>query len=296
MPRLAAVALLTAALASAAVAQMVDCSITVNYESVATTHKELLNTFASDINEYVNRHNWGGGNAEERISCTMNIFISSAIGDNRYSAQVFIGSQRPIFDSEQSTAVVRLFDETWEFTYIKNRPIDHNVYSFSDLASFLDFYMFLVMGYDFDTYELLGGTPFFQKAADIASLGRSSGQRGWQATTGTYSRVQLVEELLNPKFEPLRAASWRYHFAGLDSLSAGRSSAYENVLGALKTIGELRTRIDPRNLSVRVFFEAKYLEVASLFQDYPDREVYVTLTRIDPAHQKTYEEYRSARH
>jgi hypothetical protein len=226
----------------------------------------------------------------------MNVFIRSAIGDNRYSAQVFIGSQRPIFGAQQNTAVTRIFDETWEFTYIKNRPIDHNIYAFNDLTSFLDFYMFLVVAYDFDTYEELGGTPHFQKAANIASLGRSSGQRGWQPATGSYTRVQLIDELLNPKFEPLRIASWRYHYAGLDSMAANPTRAFENVLNALKAIGAMRNQVDARNLAVKMFFEAKYLEVASLFQHYPDPGIYLTLTRIDPTHQKTYDEYRTARH
>jgi len=31
--------------------------------------------------------------------------------------------------------------------------------------------MYLVMGYDFDTYERLSGRPLFQKAADVASQG-----------------------------------------------------------------------------------------------------------------------------
>ena len=280
---------------ASALAQEAECVIQVNYEAIATTNKELLRDFATDIEDYIGHYNWGGANTTDKVKCTLNIFLSSVIGENRYSAQVFIGSQRPIYKSEQSTAVVRLFDEMWEFTYIKGRPINHNSYSFNDLASFLDFYMFLVMGFDADTYDKLGGTPIFQKAADIANMGRSSGQKGWQASTASYSRLQLIDEVLNGKFEPVRVASFTYHFNGLDSLAYSRDRAYANIIKSLESIEVVRKRADPRNIVIRTFFEAKYLELGTLFSTYPDPAIFVVLSRIDPFHQKTYEEYRTKR-
>jgi Domain of unknown function (DUF4835) len=277
----------------AVIAQEVDCTVQVNTDAVPTTNKDLLNTFAADVRTYLSNYNWGGGDASEKVKCTLNIFVQSVIGENRYSAQVFIGSQRPRFNTNQSTAVVRIFDELWEFTYIKDRPINHNAYSFSDLASFLDFYMYVIMGYDYDTYDWLSGTPLFQKAADIARMGQSSSQKGWQVSTTSYSRSQLIDEILNAKFAPVRGAYWTYHFAGLDSLSTAPARAYQNIIGALESIDRVRKGSDPRNLIIKTFFEAKSLELAEIFKDYPDPSIYVRLSQIDPSHQKTYEEYRT---
>jgi len=184
-----------------ATAQEVDCTIQVNYEAIPTTNKDLLRDFASDLKTYVNNYNWGPEAGGDKVKCTIDIFISSVIGEDRYSAQVFIGSQRPIYKTGTNTAVTRIFDEVWEFTYVRNRPLNHNPHAYNDLTSFLDFYMYLVVGYDFDTYDKLAGTPLFQKAADVASIGRSSGQKGWQQSSTSYSRIQLIEELLNPTFE-----------------------------------------------------------------------------------------------
>jgi len=276
-------------------AQEVDCTVQVNIDAVPTTNKDLLNTFATDVKEYVSHMNWGGGDAAEKVKCTLNIFVQTVIGENRYSAQVFIGSQRPRFNSNQSTAVVRLFDELWEFTYLRERPINHNPYTFNDLASFLDFYMYVIMGYDYDTYDRLSGTPLFQKAADIARMGQSSSQKGWQITTASFSRSQLIDEILNAKFEPVRRASWTYHFTGLDSLSTSPARAYQNMIGALESIDKVRKGADPRNLIIKTFFEAKSLELAEVFKQYPDPSIYIRLSKIDPTHQKTYEEYRTGK-
>jgi hypothetical protein len=280
-------------IAPSAFGQMVTCVVEVNYEAVSSTHKDLLHNLQADVSNYVNNYNWGEGNPDEKVSCMINIFVKSAVAENRYLAQIFVGSARPIYNVQENTAVIRVMDELWEFGYVRDRPLEHNFYTFDGLTSLLDFYMLLVMGYDFDTYDRLGGTPYFQTASEIASKGRSLGVDGWQVTTSSYSRVRLVDELLSPAGEGLRAASWEYHFNGLDSLSIDREAGYRNMLAAVESIGKLRKKMDPLNLVIRSFFETKYMELATLFDSYPDRSVYHTLSRVDPAHTKTYEEFRT---
>ncbi len=289
----AVIVLLLLVLSSPLSAQQIDITVLVNYEAIPTTNKDLLRDFENDVKTYLSNYNWGTGNPADKVKCTLNIFFQSVIGDNRYSAQVFIGSQREIFKSAQSTAVVRLFDGLWEFTYMKTRPLNHNLNTYDDLTSFLDFYMYLVMGYDFDTYEKLSGTPLFQKAADVASQGRSTGQKGWQPATSGYSRAQLIDELMSPTFQPVRAASWHYHFTGLDSLSISRDRACKNILGAVQMIADAKKNADPRNVVIKSFFEAKAKELADVFADYPDPSVYTFFTSVDPNHQQAYDEARN---
>jgi hypothetical protein len=287
--------LIAVACGTRGLAQEVDCTVQVNYEAIPNTNKDLLRDFASDVKTYVNGYNWGPESGGEKVKCTIDIFIGSVIGEDRYSAQVFIGCQRPIFKSEQNSATVRIFDELWEFTYVRNRPLNHNPHTYNDLTSFLDFYMYLLLGYDFDTYERLSGTPLFQKAADVASIGRSSGQKGWQQSNANFSRIQLIDELLNPTFEPVRAASWTYHFCGLDSMAVNKPRAYENLLAAIQSIGALRKRVDSRNLAIKTFFDVKAKEIAEVFLAYPDPNVYVKLNNADPAHLRVYDEARQKR-
>ena len=270
--------------------QTMDVVVQVNYESVASTNKERLRDFENDVRNYISNFNWGPGNADDKVKCTLNIFIQSVTGEDRYSAQVFVGSQRPIYKAEQNTAVVRLFDESWEFNYVHGIPLNHNPYTFNTLTSFLDFYMYLLLGYDYDTYEMLSGTPLFQKAYDIASLGRSSGQKGWQTSTSGYSRAQLIDELLRPVYAPVREASWIYHFAGLDSLALNKEAAFRNLIAAMQKINAVKQQADPRNQIIRTFFEAKAKELADTFVDYPDPKVYNLLVTVDPSHQSSYEE------
>ena len=278
-----------------ALSQEVDCTVQVNYDPLPTTNKELMVNFASDLRDYLNNYRWGQENLEEKVKCTFNIYVQAVVGEDRYSAQVFVGSQRKIFGTGNSTAVLRLFDDSWDFTYVKNRPFNHNSYGFNDLTSFLDFYVYLILGYDYDTFDPMSGAAFFQKAAEIASLGGNSGTKGWAPSTSTYSRPQLISEILSPVFEQVRRASYMYHFAGIDSLSTDRTRAYRNILQALESIAAVKKRADPRNIIIKTFFDTKYQEIAATFQDYPDPDVYAELSAIDPAHIKTYAEYRAKR-
>ncbi len=272
-------------------AQGIDCTVNVNTQSVSSTNRDLLRDLGGDIRDYINSYQWGADNVPDKIPCTIDIFVQSATGDNSYMAQVFICSQRPIYKSNKGTAVLRLKDDSWEFTYIKGRALTHNPMTFNDLTSFLDFYMYLVVAFDGDTYDPMGGTAFFQRASDISRIGRTSSQKGWQPSTSGYSRSQFVDDLLLPNCQPLRQASYLYYFTGLDSLAINRSRAQENIVRALDIIFKVRNNVDPRNLAVRAFFDAKYQELADIFADYPDKTIYRKLSIIDPNHQKTYDDY-----
>ncbi len=278
-----------------AIAQEVDCTVQVNYEGVPSTNKDYLQNFANDVRDYLNNYKWGSDSPGEKIQCTFNIFISGATGDNQYQAQVFVGSQRKVYGGNRNSAVLRLFDESWEFTYVRDRPLSHNPYSFNDLTSFLDFYIYIILGYDYDTYDPMGGKPYFERAVDIARLAGQSGQKGWQQSTSSYSRPQFIEELVSPIFAPVRKASCTYHFSGLDSLAIAPDKGYRNILQALESIAAARKRADPRNIVIKTFFDTKYMEIASTFENYPDPEIYQRLATIDPTHLKAYEEARAKR-
>ncbi len=276
-------------------AQKISCQLQVDYKQIGDAQYELLTNFREDVQSYIRDYQWGDPDLDATITCNINIFVRERIGENRFSAQVFIGSQRPIYNMEQSSAVLRLFDEEWEFTYVKSNPLSHNLQTFNDLASFLDFYMYIALGFDYDTYEPSGGSKWFQKVSDIASLGRASGMKGWDFKNSSYSRSTFIEEILTPKMTQVRRAVYRYHFWGLDSLAANKPRALQHILASLESIGRIRKEVNPRNLYIKAFFEAKYQEIAQLFQGYPDPNVYVKLSTIDPGHQSTYEEYRTKR-
>ncbi len=273
--------------------QEIECKVTVNFEQLPPQNKSDLADFAEKIQRYINSYKWTNVDLNsEKIQCTLNIFFTSASGNN-YQAQIFVGSQRKIYESDKSTAVLRILDDKVDFFYDKNAPLYHDEFRFDPLLSLIDFYMYIVIGYDFDTYEPLGGTEFFEKAFRICTNAQSSKfSRGWQKTSSGYSRFNLIDELLDPKYSDFRKAIYEYHYNGLDILNKYPEDALATIDSVIDVMINIKKNVNPTSTLVKLFFNAKYMELAELFKNAKNKEaIFIKLILADPSHQATYLEY-----
>lgn len=270
-------------------AQELQFDVTVDVQQVPAANKEYLARFADEVKKYLNDYRWTTEDfLGEKIRCSMSIFFLSGSPDNRYSARVFIGSQRPIYRSNKGTLTLRILDDKWDFIYSPGQAFRHNETQFDPLLSLLDFYACLIIGYDADTFAELGGTQYFQRASDIANRGASENSNGWPKGGTGYTRQQVAEDLLNSKYAPIRKAYYVYHFHGLDLLETNQNRGLDNMLYAIDLIGKAQKTENTALLLARIFFEAKYQEIADRFADYPDRSVIVRFGDYDPTHQRDY--------
>lgn len=273
-------------------AQEIECKVSVNFEQLPPQNKSDLTDFAEKIQRYINTYKWTNVDlGDEKIQCTLNIFFTSASGNN-YQAQIFVGSQRKIYDSDKSTAVLRIFDDKIEFFYDKNAPLYHDEFRFDPLLSLIDFYMYIVIGYDFDTYEPLSGTTFFEKAFRICTNAQSSRYtKGWQKVNSGYSRFNLINELLDPRYVNFRKAMYEYHFNGLDLLQKHPENAITTIDSVLDVLIKIKNE-NPTSTLVKLFFDAKYMELAEILKNAKNKEtIFKKLIFADPSHQSTYLEY-----
>lgn len=274
--------------------QEFNCKVTMNTENLTTEAKDNIVGFDTRIQEYINSYRWTQDDlGNEKIECNIDIFFKGSPTEHNYVAQVFIGSQRNIYKSEKNTGMVRIFDDKWEFTYVRNQPIYHNNPQFDPVTSFIDFYIYIILGFDYDSYKLYDGTQFFQTAYEIASKARSGGGSvGWdQKLSGLYNRIQFIEELINPKYKLIREAFYNYHYKGLDLLSRNKQKALDNIFKSVEIIGNFQKKNNERSLLVKMFFDTKYLEICDIFLELKDPDIFKNLMSLDPAHQKNYEEY-----
>ncbi len=211
-----------------------------------------------------------------------------------YQAQIFIASQREVYDPFRNSPIknsvaFRFLDERCDFYYQESMVFIKNDYRFDSFLSLLDYYAYMVAGYDEDSYYVKGGNKYFQKALDICNK-VTGNLRGWNETGGGSkpSRLQLVQDILDVRSDGFRKAYFEYMWTGLDSLSLNKISAYRNILDALTAIGEIKKK-EVRAFNIDIFFDSKANEIAELFLKYGDRTVYDKLINIDRAHQAIYE-------
>lgn len=270
-------------------AQELRPNVTINVEQLENSEKEKLQTFGRDVKEYLLNNRFAGGEWEgEPIDCNFSIFFSSA-GNQTYSAQVVITSQRPIYNSQNNTLMLLVQDGNWNFVYEQNQPFYFNPTEFDPLLSFLDYYAYIIIGLDMDSYVPQGGTEYFSKATDIAILGSNSGySKGWALETSTFNKRGLVEDLLRSNFQQFRVDFYDYHYNGLDIMNEDKEAGTENIVKLVKNLDGIYNKISRMNLLMRVFFDTKHKEIFNYIKDYPDKSVLVLLKKIDPAHTSTY--------
>ena len=280
------------------VSQELNCTVTIHTESIQSAQLGYLRNFSQDIERYMNSTRFTNEDLDgEKIQCSLDISFSSATSDNRYSVQVAILSQRPIYigneKSDRSTLVLRILDNNWNFPYSPNQSMVHDEMVFDPLTGFLDFYAYLMIGYDLETYVPMSGSPCFQKALNTVQLAaNSASSKDWQQSSTGYSKFGITDELSNIKYNTFRTAFNNYHFDGIDLLATEKQKALENMLAAIAAINDIRIKQNSSSVVVKQFFDAKFREIAEAFQTYPDRSVYETLSTYDQEHRSTYQEWR----
>jgi hypothetical protein len=271
--------------------QELNCKVTVNFESIPVLNREILTNFAQRVEEYLNKtrftDNWEG----DKIVSTFNIFFTSASSETNYSAQVVVTSQRPIYNTSKNSLMLSLNDSQWSFTYERNQTLYATQTVFEPLTSFLDFYAYIIIGFDMDSYGELAGNPYFIKAFDIVNLGANSGfSTGWEKSSSSYSRRGLVEDILNDKYRFFRAAYFNYHYNGLDLMSENKTLAMKNIVKLIDGLEVLSTKLDINSVFTKVFFDAKSGEIIEVLKTYSDKSIFKKLKKIDPSHGLKYDE------
>ncbi len=272
--------------ARAAQAQELDCTVTVDYSQISGSEYTFLDEMGRRVEEYVNEETWTDDSFQpyERIDCEMRIFIQEALSLSRFRARMVVASRRPIYGTTQATPVVQFSDAEWTFDYTQGEALTSDLRRYDDFTSVLDFYVYVLLGYDYDTFSELGGTPHFEQAREIVELAQSAGAAGWSSLGSSGGRETLVTQLLDPRYRPLRLAYFNYHFTGLDHFVQETDAAREAVLDVLTSLETLYEDVTRRYV-LDLFFTAKFQELSAIFEASDlGSSAYAVLSRLDPSH------------
>ena len=279
-------------LAAPVSAQELNCTVSLDFRTLPGTEYEFLDDLRDEIFQYLNGRSWTDDRFEdlERIDCSFNITITEAQGLDRFVAQIAVGASRPIYATRQNTRVFQVVDTNWDFQYNRGQPLIYDPNRFDALSSMLDFYALLILGYDYDTFSELGGTPFFERARNISELAQAQGGSGWVSIGDDQTRSTLVRQLLDTRYEPLRRAYFLYHLGTLDRFTRESEEAWQTGYSAIEEIYELFLEVS-RKYATDVFFTTKSTEIADLFADADDvkNQLYAMLVEMDPARSSDYD-------
>jgi hypothetical protein len=281
---------------AAAQAQELRCNLGVNSSKIQGTNKSIFQTLQKDLNDFLNNRVWTNNKytTDERIECNLFLTITDQPGINEFKGTLQIQSSRPVYGSSYISPVFNFLDNDISFTYIEYDPIEFNDQAYtSALSSIFAFYVYMILGFDYDSFALRGGTEYFKKAERIVVNAQSAVEKGWRPYEGSRNnRYWMIENILNYKYDAERSAYYKYYRLGLDQMSGKMSEGRANITEALLDIQKVfRERPDMYLFFLKIFFDAKADEIVNIYTEATEQErvrAYQILSEIDKANDKKY--------
>ena len=266
----------------------------VNSNQVQTSDRQIFNSLQKSLYEFVNNTKWTDASVknEERIECTFLINIKEKVSNDEYKASIQIQSTRPIYGTSYKSTMLNYLDNNFRFRYLEYQSLEFNENTnLSNLTSVLAYYVYIVLGLDFDTFSEYGGAPYYIKAQNIVNNAQNAREIGWKAFESDKNRYWLVHDLLDTRYEEIHNCYYRYHRVGMDMLSEKTEDGRYDITEALE---ELRGvyRDNPSAFILKIFFDAKADEIIKIYSEaFPNEQARIVklLTEIDPANSTKYQ-------
>ena len=287
-------------------AQELKCNVQVLYdkvEGIGSTDTHIYQTFKSSIFEFMNNTRWTKDIIQdnEKIECTILINIEQRDPDDIYSfqASIQVQSRRPIYKTSYSSLLLNHKDKDFQFRYQDGDPFIYTENTFSsNITSVLAYYAYMILGYDYDSYSLNGGTSYFQKAQTIVT-NVPDGFLGWKAYEDKKipdNRYWLVDNVLSPNFSGMREAIYKYHRMGMDVMATNKENGRKTIIESYELLKKV-AKNRPNSFNMQVFFNAKADEAVNIFSQAPPDEktkVVELLSSINPTNSNKYQKISSS--
>lgn len=169
MKKLVCISLLLITLTLTAHTQDLNARVSVLSPKIQTTNKRVFVSLETAMRDFLNGRKWITDQLlpQERIDCNFVLNVTTWDGASNFSGELQVQSSRPVFNSSYTTTVLAINDKDFDFVYNEGQTIDYSDQTFiSNLSSVMAFYAYIIIGADYDTFSLYGGSPYFFSCAD----------------------------------------------------------------------------------------------------------------------------------
>ncbi|MEE1097610.1 MAG: DUF4835 family protein [Bacteroidales bacterium] len=276
-------------------------SISVNSAQIQGTDKTIFQTIQELLNEFINQRSWTNKTYEEfeRIEGSISINIKSHATQEDFTGDFHIQLRRPVYGSTYTTTLLNTQEQDVVFKYIEGQSFefDENNYT-NNLISTIAFYLYYFLALDADSFELNGGTEYFNICNNIVTAAQRSPNKGWKRAESQKNKYWMLENYTNTTYRTLRDASYQYHRLGLDMMGGeSQAEARNNIIEALENVRKAY-REKSNLVAVQQFFDAKADEIVNIFKGAPANEksrVVDLMKEINPANTNKYEQILQTR-
>lgn len=281
-------------------AQELNVTVNVNFQKIGGADQQLYQAMQTSIMEFINTRKWTDDvfQEQERIVGSITIMLDERLSANQFKATAQIQSTRPVYNSGYTTVLINQTDPDWVFEYVEFQPMDFEINThLNNLTSLVAYYVYMMLGFDYDSFSPLGGTEFFQKAQQIVVNAQNAVEPGWRQSQSLRNRYWFVENVLNADFQGFRDGLYLYHREGLDQMSRP-----DNMMEARKKTTEAITKMHvvhkrkPGSMLQQLYLKGKQSEIIGIYSKASPAEkatVINMLSEIDPPNILQYQKINS---
>jgi hypothetical protein len=262
-------------LAVSAPAQRIEAVVTTDLRTLPLDRQDKLRDFKEKVEHYLNAYDWTNDPWNTIVYVDIQIILEdmSTSAEERYKGQIVVSNK---YD-------MQLSDKRWRFAYQSTDILNHDENVMNSFTSMLDYFIYLILGMEFDKWSSLGGSEYFNKAKNIAEQSKFGLGRfieGWDR------RLEQVTYLTSDQHLPFREMV-DYYFYGLSLVKEDNVKARQFISQAVEMLDKIISK-DPDNEYAKMFLNAHYIEMVEVFRRAQDKTPLRTLMVIDPTHAQVY--------
>ena len=281
--------LIFALLAASGAAQELNCHVEVNSDKITGTNKSVFTTLQEAITSYMNDTKFTAAQYSpiEKIECTLFFTIKEYDGD-KMTGDIQVQATRPAYNASYTTNLINFRDSKVEFTYSEGEPLTFNETNMeSQLTAILNFYAYLIIAIDTDSFAPRGGEAAWDRVKTIVQQAQSSGETGWRAFDDNKNRAAVLGAYTDPSTQQLRDMVYKYHREGIDQMSVSPDKGRAAITESLETLKNIYN-VAPMSVGLSMFRDTKLDELANVYtkgsQEERDRVVEI-LSSLYPTDQ-----------
>ena len=254
-------------------AQELRCNVEVNAQSIEGTNKSVFETLQTSINDYFNENRFSTltFSPNERIECRFFLTVKEYEND-RIKGEIQAQLVRPVYNTNITTTLFNFRDTRVEFDYREGDPLIFNETQYdNNLTALLNYYAYLFLAIDSDSFSPDGGQPFWDKAQSVVQAAQSSGEIGWKAFEDTKNRAAVLAAYTDGNTRGMRKLLYDYHRKGLDEMATSPDKGRATITESLKEVKKVHDAA-PLWVALSIFRDAKLDELVNIYSKAPATE------------------------
>jgi hypothetical protein len=269
-------------MAKIAAAQELKANVTIVSNQVGNNvNQNVFRTLQVALNTFINTRKWTTDTytPNERIECNFLLNLQPTAELNVYNASLTIQAARPVFNTSYLSPIINFKDDNIIFKYVEFQQLEFNENRISgsdalvsNLTALIAYYANMVLGFDYDSFSLRGGDPYFAKAQNIVNNAPDGrGISGWKAFDGIRNRYWLVENMTNSRYTIMHDVYYNYYRLGMDKLYEDENAARAEVMNVLNLLNNF-INDNPNKMISQFFFQGKATELIKIFSKAPPQD------------------------